>query len=271
MRRLSYSSTQLKDLTNIEKRKMKNNRAQVTIFIILGLILVVVIVLLFLLIKRPDISLADTENPQAYIESCVNEAVEEAVEILLENGGDLEPKGSIMYDGQELTYLCYNKNYYKPCINQRPMLIEHIENEITSYIQPRVSNCFQTLKSELESRYDIETGNMQLETKLQKGKVVVNIKKDFKMTRGDDVRSFTNFKANLISGIYGLAKIAMEISNQEAHYCNFDILGFMIIYPKYDIQKFKTGDSDTIYTLKDLITNQEFKFAIRSCALPAGF
>jgi len=44
----------------------------------------------------------------------------------------------------------------------------------------------------------------------------------------------------------------------------------MIIYPKYDIEKFRTGDSDTIYTLKDTPTGKEFIFAIRSCAMPAG-
>lgn len=250
---------------------MKRNKAQVTIFIILALILVVSIVLAFLLIRKPDTSLGDGENPQAYIESCVNEAVEEAVEMLLESGGDLEPQGGLLHDGKEITFLCYNKEYYKPCVNQRPMLVEHMEEEITSYIKPRVSNCFQSLESQLESRYDIETGIMELETKLQKGNVVVNIKKDFKMTRGDNVQSFNVFETSLVSGIYDLSKVAMEISNQEAEYCNFDTLGFMIIYPKYDINKLRTGDSDTVYKVEDLTTNQEFKFAIRSCALPAGF
>lgn len=263
------SHSKLKNFRDM--KKMKSNKAQVTIFIILALILVVSIVLAFLLIKKPSTSLGDEENPQAYIESCTNDVVEEAVEMLLENGGDLEPKGGLLYNGKEITFLCYNKEYYKPCVNQRPMLIEHIENEITSYIKPRVSNCFQSLESGLESRYDIETGIMELETKLQKGKVVVNIKKDFKMTRGDKVQSFSKFKTSLIHPIYDLSKVAMEISNQEAEYCNFDSLGFMIIYPKYDIYKFRTGDSDTIYRVEDLTTNQEFKFAIRSCALPAGF
>ena len=134
----------------------KTNKAQVTIFIILALILVVSIVLVFLLIRRPDVSIGDDENPQAYVESCVNEAVEESVEMLLENGGDLEPKGGLLHDGKEITFLCYNKEYYKPCVNQRPMLVEHMEEEITSYIKPRVSNCFQSLESQLESRYDVE-------------------------------------------------------------------------------------------------------------------
>ncbi len=249
----------------------KNKTGQVTIFIILALILVVSMLLLFLLVKKPDFGFGDETNPQSYIESCTREATEDAVEILLETGGDLEPKGSMIYRNEEITFLCYNANYYEPCINQRPMLIEHMEKEITTYIQPRISNCFQSLKSELESRYDIEMGDMGVITKLQKNKVVVDIKRDFKMTRGDKVQSFSEFKANLVHPLYDLSKVASEIVNQEAEYCNFDILGFMIIYPKYDIQKFRTGDSDTIYTIRDITTNQEFKFAIKSCALPAGF
>ena len=35
-------------------------------------------------------------------------------------------------------------------------------------------------------------------------------------------------------------------------------------------EKFRTGNSDTIYTLKDIPTGKEFKFAIRSCVMPAG-
>jgi len=249
---------------------MKNKKAQLTIFIIFALIIIVVIVLLFLLIKGPEIDILDEENPQAYIESCTRDAVEEALDILVEQGGDIEPTGGVMYKGKNLTYLCYNANYYMPCVNQRPMLIEHIEQEITNYISPRVSNCFTALKSDLSGRYEVQMGDMELTTKLQTKQVVVNIKRDFQMTRGDNVRSFKEFKANLAHPIYEIGKIAMEIANQEAHYCNFDVLGFMIIYPKYNIQKFRTGDSDTIYTIIDIPTNQEFKFAIRSCAMRAG-
>ncbi len=248
-----------------------NRRGQITIFIILALIIIVGIVLIFVLIKKPEIQIEDVENPQAYIESCTREAVEEALEILMPQGGDLEPKGGVMYDGKEITYLCYNAEYYKPCINQRPMLIEHIENEITSYIEPRISNCFQTLSSKLEGRYDVQMGNMQLTTKLQTKQVVVNINRDFKMTRDDKVRSFNNFKVNLIHPIYEISKVAMEIVNQEARFCNFDILSYMILYPDYDLDKFRTGDSDTIYTIKDRITGEEFVFAVKSCTLPPGF
>jgi len=247
-------------------------RSQVTIFIILALILVVGIVLIFVLIKKPEIQIEDVKNPQAYIESCTHDAVEEAIDILSEQGGDISPKGSTMFRGKNITYLCYNANYYAPCINQRPLLIEHIQDEITNYITPKVENCFQSLKKELEKKnYIVEIGEMELKTELQTEQVSVNINRDFKMSNRDTTREFKNFKMNLVYPIYEMLKVAMKITNQEAEFCNFDILSFMIFYPEYDVSKFRPGNSDVIYQIRDKTTNQEFKFAIRSCALPPGF
>jgi len=71
--------------------------------------------------------------------------------------------------------------------------------------------------------------------------------------------------------IYRLAEVAMEIANQEAEYCNFDILGYMVFYPDYDLSKFRPGKGDVIYQIRHLQTSQRFVFAVRSCALPPGF
>jgi len=250
----------------------KPKKAQVTIFVILALILVVAIILLFLLINQPDIEVIDIENPQAYIESCTRDAVEEAIDIISSQGGDIIPQGSVMYMDNNLAYLCYNANYYEPCINQRPMLIEHIEGEIDSYIWSKVDNCFNFLKAELEKKnYDISMGEMVLTTKLQSKQVVVDIARDFKMSKNDETQKFKNFRMNLVHSLYDLVKVAVEIVNQEARYCNFDILGFMIFYPEYDLDKFRTGDSDVIYTIRERGSRNQFIFAVRSCALPPGF
>lgn len=251
-------------------RKDKNRRGQVTIFIIIALIIVVAIVLIFVIWRKPTISISPFADPSAYIEKCAKEATEEAISILAKQGGDIKPEGSVMYKSKNITYLCYNANYYTPCINQRPLLIEHIEKEITSYIEPKMRECFVSLKEELGKKgYEVSTGEMKIETELQTKKVVVTIDREFEMTK-QDTRKFEQFSAQLSHPIYELAEIAMEIANQEARYCNFDILGFMIIYPEYNVEKFRTGNSDTIYTLKEIATEKEFTFAIRSCVMPAG-
>jgi len=252
------------------KNLLKSKRSQVTIFIVIALIIVVAIVLIFIVWRKPVTPVSPTTNPEAYIEKCIKDYTEESISILSEQGGDINPEGSVMHKGKNITYLCYNANFYKPCINQRPLLIEHIEEQITNYIEPKMQECFSSLRTELEKRgYAVELDEMNITTKLQTKKVIATIDRKLLITK-QDTRKFEQFKAQVSWPLYDLAKIAMEIANQEARYCNFDILGFMIIYPEYNIEKFRTGNSDTIYTLKDIPTGKEFTFAIRSCVMPAG-
>jgi len=260
----------VKEMIYRRERRM-NSRAQITIFIILGLILVVLLVMLFLFINPLEVKILDDKNPQACIETCTRKAVEEALPILSSQGGDIIPNGSVMYNLTEISYLCYNYEDYNPCINQRPLLIEHIENEITNYIEPIVAECFNDLETSLEKRYEVKTSEMELKTKLHSGSVIVEIKKDFKMSRKGEIRDFNEFVMHMVHPIYDLAELSMEIVNQEASYCNFDYLGYMILHPRYDITKFKTGDSDIIYKVTEVNTDETFTFAIRGCVLPSGF
>jgi predicted nucleic acid-binding Zn ribbon protein len=132
---------------------LNSKRSQITIFIIIALIIVVVILMLFSLMRNPKIQTQDVENPQAYIDSCTRQVTEEAINLLSEQGGDITPEGSTMFQGRNITYLCYSANFYEQCIMQRPDLINHIENQITNYIQPKVENCFQALKAKLDYRH----------------------------------------------------------------------------------------------------------------------
>jgi len=258
-------------MTRKNKQNNKSKKAQVAIFIIIALIIVIAIVLIFVLWRTPGVEVASATDPESFIEECVKEYAKEAISILAKQGGDIEPEGSVMYKSENITYLCYNANFYKPCINQRPMLIEHIESGITDYTRPKILACFSNLKKLLgEKGYEVNYGDMELKTELQTKRVSVTIGRTMEMVKGEETRRFEEFKAQVSWPLYDLAEIAMEIANQEARYCNFDVLGFMIIYPKYNIEKFRTGNSDNIYTLKDITTGKEFTFAIRSCAMPAG-
>ena len=256
---------------DVENIFVRSKRSQTTIFIILALIIVVGLMIVFLLFNPPEVRVIDRNNPQGFIESCTRQATEEAIDLLSKRGGEINPKGSVAYEGEDITYLCYNNKFYETCVNQRPLLIEHIEKEITKYITPIVADCFFDLRKELESRYNIEESEMKIETRLRSGHVSVKIDKNFKMVRRGEVRDFNQFRMNLVHPIYEFAKISMEIVNQEITYCNFDELGHNILHPQYDVRKFITGNSDIIYTIKDIGTEEDFVFAIRSCKLPAGF
>jgi type II restriction/modification system DNA methylase subunit YeeA len=126
------------------------------------------------------------------------------------------------------------------------------------------------LKVNLEKKgYTVSYDTPVIKTGLQTKKVIVDIKTKFIMTKNDNAKEIDNFKIGVNSPIYDLAEVAIEINNQESKFCNFDILGFMATYPAFRIDKFRTGDADTIYTIET--DNKDFRFAIRSCALPPGF
>jgi len=248
-----------------------NNKGQVTIFIVLALIVVVGFAIVFLLINPPEVRVVDQNNPQGYIESCTREATEEAINLLSKRGGDINPRGSVSYEGESITYLCYNERFYESCVNQRPLLVEHIEEEITNHITPIVADCFFNLRKDLETRYEIEESEMIITTRLNSGQISVKIDKNFKTVRRGEVRDYNNFRMNLVHPMYQFAKISTDIVNQEITFCNFDELGHNILHQQYNIEKFITGNSDIIYSIKDLETEEDFVFALRSCTLPAGF
>jgi len=248
-----------------------NNRGQITIFVIIGLILVVITAMIFITINPPQTIINTEKAPHSYIESCTKKVVQEAIEKIQINGGDIKTGFSVRYNNINRSYLCYTSEYFKQCVNQKPMLIEHIEHEITDYITPEISGCFDSLKEDLDRRYNIEIGEMKVTTKLSPKEILVDIDRKFKMSNGEDSREFENYKIALVHPMYDLAKVATEITNQEAKYCTFNTVGFMTIYPQYDITRFKTGSSDTMYIVKDRKSGEEFNFAIRSCVIPPGF
>lgn len=261
-------------MKNDNGKNISKKKAQITIFVILALILVVIFIILFLLLKKPNVEVEvyDENNPQGYLESCTIEAVEDAISVLSPQGGDIVPKGSIRYQDIDRVYLCYIDDFYERCVNKRPMLIEHIENEITDYITPMIQDCFKTMIEKYSERYDFEAkgSEIAIKTKLEPRLIVITLDKDLKMTREEELRDFNDFKIKLVHPLYDLAEVAMEIANQEARFCDFDDLGYMILHKTFDIKKSELGEADIIYTITHRPTEESFTFAVRSCKLPPG-
>ena len=92
---------------------MSNKRGQVTIFIIIALLLILIVLFVFLILPRISTSGGfDTENPKAFIQSCVEDDLEDIIEVISKQGGSYEEP--LLYDYYELEkvqYLCYTEKY----------------------------------------------------------------------------------------------------------------------------------------------------------------
>jgi hypothetical protein len=259
---------------------MKKKRGQVTIFIVFGIVIVSVIAL-FLLYRAgivPEIWGKPEIDPDAFFDSCIEDKIKETVEIISLQGGYINNPlhKTFKFENEKvfrnISYLCYTQNYYTPCINQEPMLIQHLKDEIKNYISEDVENCFNELTSSLEKQnYVVDAKYKGFEVELMEKKVVVKIDGEIILTKSGETSKQQDFKIIMPSRFYDLAVIVQEIVSQEARFCHFEHLGFMLLYPEFDIDKFRTSDLIIIYTVEYKDTGEKFRFAVRSCVIPPEF
>ena len=144
-----------------------NKGGQVTVFIIAAILIVALVVLIYFL--RPGTTVTtgfDEKSPNEFIQICIENDLEDTVNLISSQGGSVNPENFILYQDDKIEYLCYTTEYYKPCSVQQPLLKEHIESEIENKIKSSVVNCFNELKNSYESRgytVNLRPGNVRVE------------------------------------------------------------------------------------------------------------
>lgn len=261
----------------VEIKKRKNGQA--TMALILAIAVVCIVGLYFFVRGDATIKKGESaeENPDAFLKSCLEEEIIKTTSMISEHGGYKENPLNIgfKFDDEDvhtpISYLCYTQGYYLPCVNQEPMLIQHLKSEIKKEIDARVKECFNEMASSLEKEsYEVESNYNGFEIELSSKKIIVNIDGGITKTKTEETSKQEGFQAIIPSRFYDIAIVVQEIVYQEAKYCNFDVGGFMMFYPDVKIEKFRTTDSVTIYRLEDKKSREKFKFAVRSCVIPPG-
>jgi sulfur transfer complex TusBCD TusB component (DsrH family) len=249
-----------------------NKEGQVVIFVIVAVMIVAAIALLFVVFRGPGISIGQEFDPETFIDKCLMESVREKVEIMLPQGGFVNPTDFKLYNDTKVAYLCKTVNFYEPCIIQHPLYISVVKNELKEQMREDVEGCFILLEEELDSRgYFHEGGDVEIIPVLKPDVVEVKILRDFTFSKGDIVRDFDSFDVRLRIPLYDLAHVANTIAANEARFCYFEYVGYTNLYPRYDIEKWTTSDSTRIYTIVDKPSGAVMNIATRGCAIPAGF
>lgn len=248
-----------------------NKKGQVAIWFIAAFVIVALIMIVFFVSKKPVTGGVDETNPEAIIEKCARESINEAVDKMIPQGGFIEPENYKMYNNIKVAYLCQNVGYFKTCINQHPLLLNEMKEEILKYAEPRIEQCFLNMKKELEKRRNaVELGDMNISVSFSSNRVFLDIERKITITHNNEKKNFEKYNIEVNNPLYDLGKVAIEIASQEAKYCYFEYVGYMILYPRFSIEKFAMSDSTKIYTIKDKYSDKEMNIATRSCAIPPG-
>ena len=253
-------------------RLINNKSGQLAIFVIAAIVIVGIAAMVYLLFPSVLVDLGIVSgNPNAFIQNCIEEEIQNNVDKISLQGGSLEPENFILYQDNKIEYLCYNGNYYLPCVMQQPLLKQHIENEIRKGIKNQEDFCFDSLKESFEQRgYDVSLSQGETFIELLPKKISVNFEKELTLTQGGESQRFE--KINIVSdnNLYELTSIANSILNWEARYGDSETTLYMSYYPDLKVEKKVQSEGSTIYILTDRNSGDKFQFASRSVALPPG-
>ncbi len=256
-----------------KKIKMINKKGQIAMWVVLAIMLAASIILFAFVNKQKppkggDVSM---ESPESYIQECVREEAVKDADLMIKQGGFLEPKNYKEYKKVKIEFLCDQTSNYKSCIQQHPALFNEIESQLHDKLNTRIEECFQLFKNENEKRAaKVELGSQSLKVSLGTGKIYVNIEREVSITKEESKKTYDKFNFAINHPVYDLSRVAMEIASQEAVYCHFDPLGYSVYENQFSIRKQLFSDYSTIYTIKDKKSEKSMSIAIRSCAIPPG-
>jgi len=253
--------------------KKMNRKGQIALWVVIAIMLVVSIIL-FALVNRqktPKSEELSIESPDSYILECVREEAVKDADMMIKQGGFLEPNNYKEYQNAKIEYLCDQTSNYKPCVQQHPALFKEIENQLREKLNSKIDECFQLFRSASESESaDVELGSQSINVSISSGNIYVDIQRQVSITRGDSTRTYDRFSFSISHPIYDLSRVAMEIASQEAVYCHFDPAGYEVFEEQFSIRTYLFSDYTTIYIIKDNKSAKSMSIAIRSCAIPPG-
>ena len=240
-------------------------KGQVTIFIIIGIVIVVGILSFFLWIQPTYLS---RTGATLGFEGCVEDAVKEAIGELELKAGFVNPEFTYLYNGEELTYLCYTNNYYETCSVQVPFLKNVFDEQMEILIRDKVDSCYENSVGDLKARgYSVVSGVVDYDVLIEPSVIRVEIDAPTVV----ESQQFARFNVKVNAPTYDMVMIATSILQFETKYGDSDVSSMMNFYPDYLIRKIKRGDGTTVYFLEHKTLGNKFQFASRSLAWPAGY
>jgi hypothetical protein len=252
----------------------RGKKGQVTLFVILAIVIVVLGILIYLFL--PDIISSEKsgfqEDPETYLENCIQDELQKNVKIISENGGLMQPEFYINYSGDQFEYLCYTNEYYKRCVLQKPALRDLFREELEDSLSEKVEECFSSMVEDFETKgYSVETEDGDFSIQILPERVYLTIERPTSLEKEQKSFTYDEFYIPIESKIYQLLSIANNIIKWEEKEGGVEVTEYMYLYHDLSLRKNLVHDDTTLYTLENKDTNEIFKFASRSLISPSGY
>ena len=164
---------------------IKKRKAQATIFIIIAIVLVAGVIIFFLVrqsILMQEVS-SETQPIYSFVEDCIQQTGIEIVYKTVSGGGYYFPTNFSTDSGVPIYY--FDGKSYIPTKKQ-------IENEISYFTNEKLFFCTRNFVNFPD--FEIKQGEIKTETKIQSGKIILDVNYPLTITKGEKTTSFKRFK-----------------------------------------------------------------------------
>lgn len=248
-----------------------HKRGQVTFFVLVAVVLVGVIIALIAIPRLRGPSVDATQDPTAFLQSCLEPTLTARLHTLAEQGGYLNPEGFIEYNATKIKYLCHATEDYQTCVVQQPLIKEHAEEELTSALQGTTRQCVTDLQDAFQSAGYTVGGNFERFTlSFIPGSIVGVVEAPLTLER-EGRRTYDRFTFTFPSEYYDLFFLATSIIDYEAQVGNSETSLYVQYYPDISIDKIALSEGSRVYRITNVITQESFQFASRSLVFPPGY
>ncbi|MBI5392570.1 hypothetical protein HZA96_01755 [Candidatus Woesearchaeota archaeon] len=238
-------------------------KAQVTVFIILGLLLVVTIGLTLTIKEIANqkaeryIPITDSITPlETYVKSCLQDIAKKEVQTIALQGLSFEPDVFIYYNNTKVNYLCLQQD--NECIN-RYITKQEIGQRIAKIISNKIQDCVD-LNIFKNQGFVVSTGEISAKITITPSKVIANLAYPIQLKKETKQLDAEDYGAEINLPFGQLFALATSITNKEIEDNYFDSIDFMKSSSDMQIQKIKVYP-DTIYILSK--NNFQLQFAIQ--------
>lgn len=246
-------------------------KAQVTTFIIAGILIVAVIFFMlwlrgsFTTIGR-QYSLEETMDAvNQHISTCLSQVSEQQTILIGKQGGFLNVADSSyrLYNDTKISYLCYNLDDSKKC-RTRILLREDMEKYVNDNIQLLLSSCIN-LNTFKNNQVSIIAGNdYDVDTNIGDNTIIITLNYPVKVISKQNNAQLENSQYTSVIN-YPLGRLyntALSIISEEALVGEFDPLPYMLTHQGIRIQKLRPYP-DKLYILSMQGSPYIFQFAIQ--------
>lgn len=249
-------------------------KAQVVLFIIIGVLMFFSILALFFLIQKPGFKEPKKPFVEPYLEvkSCISKSLEKVLSEFLEKGMYFNPSNYLVYKEKNVAYHCFTSEKRTICTRNDAQSKKRIEKELEEKMIGEIEKCFEDFK-EKKKTFNIVLGETDFSIELQPKEVYLKIRKPIEIFKeGEEKMFFDNFGFRKETPLWDYILISNEIINDEVkcncprESCTADISTLMDRYNNYKITFFIGSGGEKVYTIEDYTDKKNtFNFAIKNC------